>query len=770
MMKSEIVVGGHYLAKVGSTITTVRVDKITETKGKPARVVPASPNGTGLGRYTAKAIPSVTYYDVTNLKTGRTATFRSATKFRRQVEGGVHVWPCGCKSPASGGDVTKVCTECNNDSISILCGKPLLGGLLCKLPSGHDGRCEGAKAIPVSAPVGVAAMRTGASLTSPGELVTQMQHQMIEQAIAAGGEIAHRIHDEAVMTLPKAKSEGEQRPDPTVPAAAAQPSPSATIGTPAATSPESKPRTTTSCGIAKAARVDADVPHVQLKALAGTGKTTSCVEGLKQVKGIGASVTPSPQQAEFWRQLGLGRSDTVRLSAFNTSITDELKARISACGLDKRGVEARGVHSLGNAAVYKAFGRMEASDWATKDLVCSVLGKDYSDLKKEVGMLVLVNAATDLVSLCKQNLCEPTAEVLDQLASHYDVDTGKHAARIAEVVPQVLELSKSPRGRIHFDDMVWLPLVLDLPVPQVDLQVIDEAQDLNRMQQELVYRGGRRVVSVGDEHQAIYGFAGADAESMGRMARTLGATVRGHVELPLTVTRRCGKAIVREAQQYVPEFEAHPSNPEGVVGEAKYPKQKNPHTGQVEDLPWAETYLSQVRDGAMVLCRVNAPLVSQCFRFLKHGIKAQIMGKKIGEGLVALVNKSNTEDVSSLRSWLADWVTRELEVENKKKFPSQAKLELVQDKADCLASFCEGMLRTADVAAKIKSVFTDAKAVRGVRLSSIHKSKGLEAEQVFFLQPPGTGIRCKSDWQRKQEDNLKYVAITRAISELVYVR
>ena len=640
-----------------------------------------------------------------------------------------------------------------------MCCKKLLGGLVCLLRSGHEGKCAG------GSPTG----RLPVEYEPATHNVKSDGLGRVIVAVANGDEWWD-VNTKAIeVDIP------EYEDAPIEPAA-----PFPTFGKLYGASASESPKPMSSdayaniCGafsaVAEAVRADAEASHVQLKALAGTGKTTSCVEGLKQVKGIGASVNPSTQQAEFWRQLGLGRSETVRLSAFNTSITDELKSRIAACGLDKRGVEARGVHSLGNAAVYKQFGRMEASEWATKDLVCSTLGKDYSDLKKEAGMLVLVNAATELVSRCKQNLCEPTPEELDRLASHYDVDVGKYAARVAEVVPQVLELSKSPRGRIHFDDMVWLPLMLDLPVPQVDVQIIDEAQDLNRMQQELVYRGGRRIVAVGDEHQAIYGFAGADAESMPRMARTLATTARGHVVLPLTVTRRCCKAVVREAQAYVPEFESHQSNPEGSVGQAKYSKQKNPHTGQIEDLPWAETYLNQVRDGAMVLCRINAPLVSQCFRFLKHGIKAQIMGKKIGEGLVALVNKSNTEDVSSLRSWLTDWVTRELEVENKKKFPSDAKLELVQDKADCLASFCDGLLRTADVAAKIKSVFTDAREVRGIRLSSIHKSKGLEAEQVFFLQPPGAGVRCKTDWQRKQEDNLKYVAITRAISELVYVR
>lgn len=62
MKKSEIKVGGLYLAKVGGTITTVRVDKISEHCGVSHR--------------------TMTHYEVTNLKTGRKTTFHSAAKFR----------------------------------------------------------------------------------------------------------------------------------------------------------------------------------------------------------------------------------------------------------------------------------------------------------------------------------------------------------------------------------------------------------------------------------------------------------------------------------------------------------------------------------------------------------------------------------------------------------------------------------------------------------------------------------------------------------------
>lgn len=544
-------------------------------------------------------------------------------------------------------------------------------------------------------------------------------------------------------------------------------------------------------------------PHLEVTALAGTGKTTSAVEGLAFIKGVEPRIKPSPEQEAIWEQMALGKSDQVRVCAFNSSITAEVRGRLAERGLDKKGCEAKGIHALGFGAVNKAFGYQEPTNFAMLDKISSCLGGDYSDLKMQPQMLGIIRATEELVSLCKQNLLDPTRENLDRLTSHYDVEIEQGRDQVFGLVPEVLEKSKSPTGKIAFDDQIWLPLVLGLPIYKTDVVIGDEAQDFNRMQQELVYRAGYRVIYIGDRHQAIYGFAGADAESMDRMGKTLAATPRGLRVLPLTETRRCGHAIVEEARRIVPEYRAHPSNCPGSVLQARYPVQKTSGqlTGGVREtreLKWEESYCAMVKPGDMILCRVNAPLVSQCFRFLRAGIKANILGRKIGEGLVALIRKAKAETTPDLVSWLGDWLSKEEALENAKKFPSEAKIIALQDKHDCLVAFTEGCQTVADVENKIGSVFADkrcpkcGKAYRtedkvcsvpscrsaelelpsGVRLSSIHRSKGLEADRVFLLQPEGATVphpMAKKQWELEQEWNLKYVALTRARRELIYV-
>jgi len=313
-------------------------------------------------------------------------------------------------------------------------------------------------------------------------------------------------------------------------------------------------------------------PHVIVIARAGTGKTTTLVEGLKRVKGLPTSIEPSPQQAAVWEQMELskGRARTICFVAFNKSIATELQQRVP------EGCDAMTMHSLGYRAVTKALGRQEPNSYTVQDIIAELLETDCRELRRTKP--IVLQATEKLVSLCKMNLVlssplsydEDEDEILSNLAAYYDIDLNGQAEEVFALVPRVLERCKRPQGRITFDDMIWLPIVLNLPVPKYDLLLVDESQDLSRVQQALARKAGRRLILCGDPKQAIYGFAGADAESMMRLERELKETDRGCKVLPLTVTRRCGKAIVEEARRYVPDFEAHETCGDGKVLYAEF--------------------------------------------------------------------------------------------------------------------------------------------------------------------------------------------------------
>lgn len=502
-------------------------------------------------------------------------------------------------------------------------------------------------------------------------------------------------------------------------------------------------------------------PHLVVDAKAGTGKTTTLLGGLKRMKGQYPGFKPSPQQEKIWDCLMSGKKpDSVAIVAYNASIAKELKDRVPD------GINASTMHSMGKNAVgrvYAATRRRDAvNKWKSSNLLEDFLGCDIAQVRKE--RLEWMNAILKTVSLCKNLLVGWTEadgfnvdtigekELMDVWMT-YDIDVldEEGIQAVLHILEESLDLDKD--YHIDFDDMIWLPIVKNIQMFRYDLLMVDEAQDLNPSRQQLAYRAGDRIVLVGDPHQAIYGFTGADTESIENMTKVLGATDRGVVTLPLNVTFRCGKNIVSAAQKIVPDFYAHESNSDGEEREVT-----------------RDELTEQAEEGDMVLCRTNAPLVSAAFRFIAKGKKATIVGSDIGGGLKSLINKLKPDDVVDLMDKVERWADQENQKVRAMKNPNETKLMAIADKRECVIAFCEDASTLADVTKAIDKMFVEDTS-DGIRMSSIHRSKGLEADRVFILHPDLIPHpMAKSDRARKQEWNLKYVGMTRPKHVLSWVQ
>lgn len=526
--------------------------------------------------------------------------------------------------------------------------------------------------------------------------------------------------------------------------------------------------------------------HIIVQARAGCGKTSSLIQGVRSLKGLPTAFAPSPQQEALWAEMAKFRADTIGMVAFNKNIATELQAQ------SPPGVQAMTIHSMGYKAVRGSFGNCQPVPQRVSRILCDMLGSTFYEVGRRYKGLIA--AVSSVVSLCKLTLTEPSPSAISELVSRYCIEyPAGIRGPLYDLVPRIYEECKVVRGEIDYDDMVWLPVIHNLVLTRYDLLMVDESQDLNRCQQELVLQAGCRFIFVGDRAQAIYGFAGADTSSMDRVEEVLRASDEGVVILPLTVTRRCGSRIVEEAKRLVPDIEAHESNGVGEVVTSLYPLQKR--NGEVTELPISDTYIPLVQDGDFVLCRCNAPLVSNCFRFLKLGRKATIRGRDVGHGLITLLEKLSTKSMSreDLIVSVREWKDKEVQCERRCPSPNDAKILSIEDRADCLLHFIDAVASQpqgepvagksaspeeeidyiAEVKARIESIFTDNQDSLGVRLSSIHKAKGLESDNVFLLLPYNAPIphpMAKADWAIEQEYNLLYVAITRAKKKLVYVK
>lgn len=504
------------------------------------------------------------------------------------------------------------------------------------------------------------------------------------------------------------------------------------------------------------------VSHVRVSALAGTGKTTTiCDLALNAMYGNEMPFEPSQPQADVITEVNkFGRPRNVIFVAFSKAIQLELADRVP------QGVETRTLHSLGFKVIASQV-RLKRSNavnsWKVCNLLSEFIDQDMREWRKDNGSTF--HAIEDLVKFIKVNLLPmkdwTNFDVLDELCSTYNIELNGDRDYVYEMTDKILHRTLDgfeDDKYIDFNDMIWIPVMKKYPVAKFDLMFIDESQDLNKCQQELALMAGERIIMVGDENQAIFGFAGADQDSMDNFQNRLGDCV----ELPLNETRRCAKKVVKIAQELVPHFEAHEDNEEG----------------NVEVLPFNQDLKGQYREvveaGDMVLCRTNAPLVSECFKFLKSDRKANILGKDIGTNLIRLIEKMKAEDVGDLMQKLDDWKEKESQKESGRKNPNENRLIAIADKYECLIHFCEGAKSVESISDKIKAIFTDDKNVPGIKLASMHKSKGLEADNVFIIEsgnatvPHVMAIKAGAR-EIKAEYRLLYVALTRAKSNLYLV-
>ncbi len=503
-------------------------------------------------------------------------------------------------------------------------------------------------------------------------------------------------------------------------------------------------------GAAQFQSASVDGCHIVVNAGAGTGKTSTSINGLNLWAGQKTEWTPSDEQQAIWDALCVGDlPKSVTMCAFNKSIATEASRVMPK----RKGWMARTMNSAGWASCKFHLKGISMNTEKTFDIMATLVRGSLQKMNRQKPGFI--TGTKTLVNLCKYNLMEGEPEELAMLVDHYGVDIQSCREDVFGLVPQIIRLSKERTKEADFADQLWLPIVLDLKPFKVDFMIVDEAQDLNTCQQQFALRAAQRLMFVGDVNQAIYGFTGADVNSIPRMVELLGESDKGIQQFPLMMTRRCGKEIVKEAQKIVPNYTAHESNPEGSINEMMEEK--------FEPLP-----------GELTICRTNAPALRHAFKSLRRKQPTAIIGRDHGKYLMDLV-KRLSEGNDSMRTpdlyrAIQDYRAREVDRLESARYPAETQMQLLEDKVNCLFVFTDDCKNAGEVHATIDKLFNDFPGEQQCRFSSIHRAKGLEAPKVNLLYPhllPHP--MAKKAWEKQQETNLKYVAITRAIDELNYV-
>ncbi len=467
--------------------------------------------------------------------------------------------------------------------------------------------------------------------------------------------------------------------------------------------------------------------NLQVNAAPGSGKTTV--------------------QCEIWNRSFIG--NTLYL-AFNKPIVEEMCLRTQP----RHGSKISTFNSLGHSICINTWPGLKLNKYKIEKHVKALVEHKLPTRSKEKDKYELVK----LVRYLKNIPHEVSSVDVQDTIDFYDIDMYPD---MIEHALKVLLANINDMKEIDFSDQLLFPVLYGLYAPLYDTVLIDEAQDVNAVQIELLKllqarNPSVRLCSVGDSHQAIYAFRGSLSDSMADLSREFEA-----LNYPLTITRRCDRKIVELAQSLYPhDITVSPTAQEGRV---EYVDHKQYHIRPVyrdytDIIPTLS--LGVDMNNTLIVCRTTAPLVNFAYQLLRSNIPCYIRGRDIGESLIKYIEKSNTEYVVDFLDYMngdiGDSIVKAV-IEKK-----EERVQSLEDKRDMLSLFCENTksMYTRDVCLYISNLFKEGK---GVQLSTVHKSKGLEASRVVILaRDLMPHPLARKDWELVQERNIEYVALTRA--------
>jgi DNA helicase-2/ATP-dependent DNA helicase PcrA len=386
-------------------------------------------------------------------------------------------------------------------------------------------------------------------------------------------------------------------------------------------------------------------------AVAGSGKSTTMVRTLSYI----------PERA------------SVLMLAFGADAAADLRTKIEKLaeetGRNMSQVSARTFHSLGLVAVRR---RLNGITLKTQDNKCRKIARATWD---EDTFRLYAAFCTSLVRLAKGEgigaLVPDTKNAWFELIEHHDLTLESEEASLEQAVKLcqgllLLSNEEALKGNIDYADMLYLPIYWKLALYGQSWVIVDEAQDSNPVRRCLAYmamnknpRFPGRLIAVGDPKQSIMGFTGATSDAMERIAAKFRT-----IELPLTVSYRCPKAVGRRAQGLVPYFEVHENAPEGEELDLKL-----------------DDALGYLGPADVVLCRNTRPLISLAYKLMSNGIACRMLGSEIGQGLIELIEQMNARTVNGLLDKLETF--RERETKKWRDKEEDVKADAVEDRVAC---------------------------------------------------------------------------------------
>lgn len=453
-----------------------------------------------------------------------------------------------------------------------------------------------------------------------------------------------------------------------------------------------------------------------VQARAGTGKSTT-----------GAMICKSRS------------SKRIKYVSFTRDNADDLKKKMPA------NVDCSTWNSFG----VKSFARFpELDKWKMSNIVSKKEEYDIRQAGKEDKANVSENKDNmlKLCNLIKNYSISPTRQDVIYLLDNYEVALSLPRDKVIDDALEFVEISDSIKHKVDYTDQIRFPVIGNNLKCDFDIFIVDEQQDntpIRTIGMKQLAAKGMQVGGLGDNLQSMYGFAGADCFAMQDWIGHIGEDNM----FPLTINFRCDKNIIREAQKIVPDIKYFDEKEDGIVR-------------RIETQAFSEHF----KEGDVAISRFNKIIIPACFRLIKEGKKATIIGRDFGDQLKSMITGFNATSVEDFYKKIDLWLKRKSQY-----LEEGSAMDAIMDKHECLKFFADSCDTVEDILKRIDDIFNTSND--GYRFCTGHKSKGLEWPRVFILDSSKFKMNRNGmkPMQIQQESNIFYVAITRPQHELVYV-
>jgi len=438
--------------------------------------------------------------------------------------------------------------------------------------------------------------------------------------------------------------------------------------------------------------------------------------------------------------------------AFNKSIQIETTVKLKENGL-KQGL-AKTIHSLGLLALKKSGNKIVTKNSVKWDLIKILKTKNKKFLKKYTWkeQQAISYTLIDLHDVSRLYLTEDFKELKKILL---DMDKFCNKSKDMELIwKKFIEVRDEHYSKkilvIDFTDMIYLPVRLNLRIPISPYYLfVDECQDLSKVQHKivemLISQGEvQRTVFCGDKRQTIYGFSGAYSKSISDIEERVNTK-----SFPLNICYRCPKAVIGAANEV---YDVMLGNKEEV--------------GLVDVV----NDIRDIKENSLVICRNTDPLIDLYLELISLDVPCVLKGEDILNGITNFLKPYSNSTVY-MASKEIGYQIEDLEDDTSEE--GGKKLHILKNNLKIfnkiIKIFSDEVGEISHLIVRLKSLFVVKE--NAVTLCTIHKSKGLEADIVYILNESKTipSKFAKSKQQLEQEQNLKYVARTRAKKEMYYL-